>query len=545
MKKLIISAIIALAIGVAIGYAVRGPSTAAPDKPDTPDKPATPVLTTNQTPAQGRDMRYHRDLADVHLRYNEAAEAYQNLEAALKLATQPQDRIALMCRLAEADLKSGKKDAGSKRLDEAITVAEAHKHVDIAYRGVTGACMSAKAWDLAEKHLKDWLAATASPTFRNKIYTDLAKVSKEQGKIDAFIAEMEAELKKNPKDHAILSALQFTHRNLKYSPTKAAARAADLLSQSKNRSQKALLYRQAAESYAAQGDYPKAIQQLDQAITLNTDQRVAMGYRLLLGKLYQSNKQLKEAEREFLFVADNAANPSERSVAERYLLLLFRSQKRLKELSDLYETRLTRDPNDLRVNLFLGDLYMQQKRTDKAVVCFHNALRLNPRNTQTITRLAEAYDRQSKYDLSAQYYSKLTEMSPANAAYYQERIARVYIKAGRYKEAAACVDKIAATKPAHFSHRLYIAELYVLCMEQFKADNAQRLALAAAKTDREKVICHFRLADTYAKTGNVAQAEAMLNHVITNFRDPSAVIQARQKLKALSGTPVKPKSGKH
>ena len=54
--------------------------------------------------------------------------------------------------------------------------------------------------------------------------------------------------------------------------------------------------------------------------------------------------------------------------------------------------KINRDPENYLYHYYLGDIYLEMKRPEKAVIAFEMAVKLNPRNGKAHYQLAKAYD---------------------------------------------------------------------------------------------------------------------------------------------------------
>ena len=66
---------------------------------------------------------------------------------------------------------------------------------------------------------------------------------------------------------------------------------------------------------------------------------------------------------------------------------------RLKSKRQEIIEEITKNPENYLYHYYLGDIYLEMKRPEKAIVPFEEALKLNPRNGKVHYQLAKAYGR--------------------------------------------------------------------------------------------------------------------------------------------------------
>jgi tetratricopeptide (TPR) repeat protein len=261
------------------------------------------------------------------------------------------------------------------------------------------------------------------------------------------------------------------------------------------------------------------------------------------------------------------------STAEKFV-----QQGKLQNAIAEYEKILKLDPRDLTVLNTIGDLYARLGRNDraadffrkvgdayatdgfvvKAIAMYKKLTKLNLANNDCAVRLAELYTQQGLYnDARAQYTAiadqylkandresatgilkKMLDLDPENAV-MQAKVADLYLKLGKNKEA---LDIYFASAQALYQRGTMDAADEALA-QILKLDSRYAPALllrgqiAAETGNSELTIENLSkvpdldshpealrpLLQSYLKTGNLEQAEPILNKLITAHNDLSGI----------------------
>ena len=134
--------------------------------------------------------------------------------------------------------------------------------------------------------------------------------------------------------------------------------------------------------------------------------------------------------------------------------------KDIRTAIDLLNQATVIDPKNTDVLIDLGDAYLSQNDGSSAVSYYEKATSISAANVVAILRLGQLYGRARNYDLSFQYYKKATELDSTFAPAYREKAEMLY-SAGRYDEAIAQYKKYLQLNNALDARTRYASFLFL------------------------------------------------------------------------------------
>lgn len=202
--------------------------------------------------------------------------------------------------------------------------------------------------------------------------------------------------------------------------------------------------RNLGEKYMLQGDYPKAIKELTRAAKFNPKDPTIQNY---LGLSFRAR-------------AKNTHNPT--SKANFLDLAVTHYKKALKIDPDYSEARNN-----------LGNVYMDQKQWDEAIVCYKAVTKDLVYNTPhfSLSNLGWAYYNKKEYELAEKYYLDALNLEP-RFLLAMLGLGRTYIAMGKISDATGVLEKAANVYPQ-------TPEVYLDLAESYKAAGNYQKALAA------------------------------------------------------------------
>ena len=102
-------------------------------------------------------------------------------------------------------------------------------------------------------------------------------------------------------------------------------------------------------------------------------------------------------------------------------------------LSKQAETRQVRE------NVSTGQRYLSELSYEDAIVCFTEAVEVDPKNVEACLGLAQSYNGAQNYEEAEAAYLRLLELDSQNEAAYAQ-LSELYIRLGRLEEAAALLE---------------------------------------------------------------------------------------------------------
>ena len=187
-------------------------------------------------------------------------------------------------------------------------------------------------------------------------------------------------------------------------------------------------------------------------------------------------------------------------------------QKKADELMTILE----KDPNDLKANVRLAALYIQEAREtgnrmyyDKAAMkCVNNVLVKDSTNFNALVFKSLIYLSQHHFTDGLAFAQKAQSINPNNAYVYGLMV-DAYVELGKYDSAIASADKMVSIRPdlTSYSRVSYLREIY----GNYKsAIDAMKMAVeAGGRGDEHTEWTRTQLAALYEKTGDYKQSELL------------------------------------
>jgi len=167
-----------------------------------------------------------------------------------------------------------------------------------------------------------------------------------------------------------------------------------------------------------------------------------------------------------------------------------------------YEAALRLDPRDLETVLHLGHLYLGLKRNSEAEAKFRAALELQPKSPQALLGLARALDARNKPEAAAAYRDYLAVQPDAPAA--QSRVIHLLLEQKQYDAALAELDRADAGKAPTLDSLRSRADIQIAQKKWDDSIVTIRKALVLAPGDAQ---LHGGLGRVYMQKRDFASAE--------------------------------------
>ncbi|MEQ9409444.1 MAG: hypothetical protein RIK87_17030 [Fuerstiella sp.] len=231
----------------------------------------------------------------------------------------------------------------------------------------------------------------------------------------------------------------------------------------------------------------------DPELTLKINQALLASYRLI-----PEFEPFRDAAE---FVIRNHHHDATRSITRRSFLSFSYQRGQMENLVKRYEKQLKKDPDNWLAVYLLSEIYSNGSGLPESVEHSKRAIAL----LQHLTKL----DAERRHAAG----SKPRELSPAESAKMARekgKLARQFMQARQYKEAAELYEQIAELDPSTQAWNLKEAAAAWLKIDD--RENALRLALAAdqaspeARNDQLAHFFHRNLGDTYMALDQPAKA---------------------------------------
>ncbi len=170
-----------------------------------------------------------------------------------------------------------------------------------------------------------------------------------------------------------------------------------------------------------------------------------------------------------------------------------------------YEAALRLDPRDAETVIHLGNLYVGLKRYSDAETKFRAALELEPKSPQALLGLAQSLDAQKKPEAAAAYRDYLAVQPDTPGA--ESRAIHLLIEQKQYDAALAELDRADAGKPPTLDSLRSRADIQIAQKKWDDSIVTLRKAIALTPNDAE---LHGGLGRVYLQKRDFASAEKEL-----------------------------------
>jgi tetratricopeptide (TPR) repeat protein len=511
-----------------------------------------------QRETAGRAIEQFREILRIDPRDAEAAQwlvrlyriqnEHDKAEVVLRqfLERQPENEMALEL-LTQLLLDQG-------RTTEAIELLER-----IVQRAPTATLLGV----LGQAYAQTLQPAKAEAAYRRAIEMDpaeaehvrgLARMLYAQGRYDEALGQYQQLAKLDPEEpEAYIRMAQIYRQQRKYD------RAEESLLRAKERSpgNVELIYHEAL-LYEAQGRYDDAIRVLSSAIyalkvrsARGTDLRRTLGvFYEQLGRLYREVQNFSAAQGTFQEMAQ--LGPEEEKRAKELIIDTYRAGKEIDRAVAESEKALAAYPDDPAVRVTHAMLLSEKGQTDAAAKMLQEMLRGTREDRGIYLGLAQVYERgrryteaekaaraaekmgvtpgenevawfllaaiferQKKHASAEEYFKKVLEANPRNAAvlnYYGYMLAELGV---RLDEAVKLVERALDEDP---NNGAYLDSLGWAYFKQDRLDLAEQYLTKAAGRAANDPTIHDHLGDVYLKNGHPEKAAKAWERSLAEWR---------------------------
>jgi Tfp pilus assembly protein PilF len=226
---------------------------------------------------------------------------------------------------------------------------------------------------------------------------------------------------------------------------------------------------------------------------------------------------------------------------------MLRLADRPQEALDVYEKLAAATPDDPTVPLVEMEIHLGQADTaramgnakaaktaiDAATANARKAAELDPKNADTVSRLALLLQKQNKFDEANDLYRKVIEIDPKNWTAYNN-LAYNLAQGGKLDEAQGVAEKALASAPAGGPVRAAILDTAgAIQMEKGDGAKAQELLAQAIANDPNNPEIRLHLAQAYVKNGDKAKAAEQLETVVKTLPEYSGIAEVRALLREI------------
>lgn len=226
----------------------------------------------------------------------------------------------------------------------------------------------------------------------------------------------------------------------------------------------------------------KAIDELNHVLELNPDNLQA---RTLLAFLYTSQGQYELAEIQYEIILTQASQDDPENLAvHHYLGQLYFQQKKMDKALEQFKFILGLEPKNIEAKLFVGLIYDEQGLRQQAIDEFRQVLEINPEDPDALNALGYIYAEEGiNLREAEELIIKALEQRPNSGAYI-DSLGWVYFKQGKLEQAREKLEQAASIveDAVIFDHT---ADAYLALGEEEKAREVWRKALKLESADEE------------------------------------------------------------
>jgi tetratricopeptide (TPR) repeat protein len=295
-----------------------------------------------------------------------------------------------------------------------------------------------------------------------------------------------------------------------------------------NRRSLAVLFEQLGRLYIDSENYTAAIKILDDMAQLGAEE--ARRASVLTVEAYRSAGDLPHA----LDAADQAVTkyPDEPELRVTHALLLGENGNPDQAASEL-RAMLTHSAQDMEIDLYLAQVFQQNKRYEDAEAALAQAENLATRNSERemvwFVR-GTIYDRQKKYDQAEEQFNRVLKTNPHNAQalnYFGYMLAD---RGVRLPEATEMIKHALLEDP---NNGAYLDSLGWAYYKQDKLAEAEDSLRQAALHEPSDATILDHLGDVYLKRGKLDLAAAQWDHALTAWHHTLPLDMEADKVTAL------------
>ncbi|MDI6807591.1 MAG: tetratricopeptide repeat protein [Candidatus Eisenbacteria bacterium] len=251
---------------------------------------------------------------------------------------------------------------------------------------------------------------------------------------------------------------------------------------------KEAVYESLVEDFVASAKYPSAILAGEKVLDLNKKNVKVLK---LLGRVYENLKQWDKAceIEEELEKLSGSKEPGRLALYKSWIGRDLLRRKRIREAKKAFKDALRLDGDCVPAFLYLGDIYREDGRIDRAITLWKGIASRFPGMAYIVfDRLEKALFEKGRFGEMMEFYEELAQRNPKDSSTLLS-LATLQKKRGDKNEALRLVREVLEFEPENERAR---AELIMLYHEDGRNDDAYREAAKLAeklKKENEKYRC--------------------------------------------------------
>ncbi len=181
---------------------------------------------------------------------------------------------------------------------------------------------------------------------------------------------------------------------------------------------------------------------------------------------------------------------------------------------EAFQKALDVEPDNEDALVGMASVYLDRGDNAKAAELYKKAADQNP-SAAALERLASAYEQMREFELAAETLKKALDLNPPDADAVVEKMAEDLVNAGKWQEAIAAYEAMAAASPDDASPQVQISRLYLQLGDVAKAREAADKAKALEPDDIE---VQYNEAGLLQAEGRIPEAIQALGGVLDSTK---------------------------
>ena len=267
-------------------------------------------------------------------------------------------------------------------------------------------------------------------------------------------------------------------------------------------SNEAIVYARLATEYIKKGMLSAAMETCNEAIHKDPKYTDA---RLILAGLFSSTQQNDEAIAHYDAVLKYDPENEEAAVYKAQALI---EQEKPTVAAQTLKNFLKKNPDSAVAWYYLGRTQNKSEKFADAEKSYKKAIEIKPHFVQAYLSMGYMFEETKKNDRAIQTYLEIYEDTQDSTA--ASRLATIYLKKEKYKEAIPYLESIEATDPSDMNAKVKLGLVY---MEVKNYDRAIVIFNELVKKNPDSDRIRFYLGSLYEELGRPADAVAELKQV--------------------------------
>jgi len=258
--------------------------------------------------------------------------------------------------------------------------------------------------------------------------------------------------------------------------------------------------------YYQKKDYQKSIACFRKGLQVDPNHPI-LQYNL--AKCYEAENQFTEAVRCYEIALK--ARPGWLDALRDFSELLIKCQK-TDEARNIVTRTIELNPNDARLYMLLGEVYLNEFDFDSAITTFNEADTLEENNIRILRDLADALEKGEQPQEAVDVMDKILKIDPENID-AQKQYVHTLLSAEEYERAYSQVDSLYNKNGDDDAQVLDLYGQYYICVDD--DENAKKYFDKIPTVDPKYSLYLLEAANRYSQIGKIHQAEELAKKYIT------------------------------